>query len=119
MVTVEQFLDALAQVESSNNPEAWGYGGRAMGRWQVHPDALWTFAHLYSIKPLLGETWDHLVNRIVTALYNDNAANEEPRAIAMRWHVGHWTYPSRPEWDLVYEEKFNDALARALGQAVT
>src|SRR5882672_2144371 len=99
MSTVDQFLDALAAVESSNNPQAWGDGGRAMGRWQVHPDRLWFEANRYGREPELGETWDSFVRRVLESIYYSLLETREPRELAMYWHVGHWTAPDRPDWD--------------------
>jgi hypothetical protein len=119
MTTVDQFLDALAQVESSNNDREWGDGGRAMGRWQVHPDRLWSEARKAHLEPQLGETWDQFVGRVVGAMYNFFATRWAPREIAMYWHVGHFVRDGHPDWDLAYAQKFDDAMARALGQAIT
>lgn len=119
MTTVDQFLEALAEVESSNNPEAWGDDGRAMGRCQVHPDALWTYCHRYKVTPQLRETWDHLVRRVLTAFYNEWAQAHEPREIAMEWHLGHPSFPSSADWDADYARKFDSAYARAIGRAIT
>ncbi len=119
MTTVEQFLDALAQVESANNPEAWGDGGRAMGRWQVHPARLFDEARRYDLFPTNTETWDQFVKRVLIRIYNHYATRIEARTIAMYWHLGHWVQPGEWGWDIQYEQKFNDAMARALGQAIT
>ena len=70
MVTVDQFLKALAVTESADDPEAWGDAGRAMGRWQVHPDRLWQESHLGLVFPKLGETWDQLVARVLRTIFN-------------------------------------------------
>jgi hypothetical protein len=119
MTTVDQFLDALAQVESSNNDRAWGDGDRAVGRWQVHIDRLWSEARTYGLEPKLGERFNDFVRRVLTAIYNHWAEMHAPFEIAMYWHLGHWTTRSDPNWDRVYEAKFNNAMARALGQAIT
>lgn len=119
MTTVDQFLDALAQVESSNNPAAWGDNGKAMGRWQVHPDRLWSEAGRWHQAPRLDETWDSFVRRVLTAMYDGMVKSLGPVSVAMYWHKGHTTDPSKDDWDLPYATKMSDAMARALGQAIT
>lgn len=119
MTTVDIFLDAIAQVESSDNPEAWGDGGRAMGRYQVHPDRLWFEAKKWRLEPKLGETWDQFVARVLSAMYEANAGVFEPPEVAMYWHKGHWVKRAAPDWDLAYASKFSDALARATGRAIS
>lgn len=113
MTTVDQFLKALAVVESHDDPEAWGDAGRAMGRWQVHPDRLWQEMHTYTISPVLGETWDQLVARVVRAMFNFFQAEKPPEQIAMYWHLGHWWGPTHEDWDKKYAARFGAALANA------
>jgi hypothetical protein len=112
MTTVDQFLKALAEVESSDDPQAWGDGGRAMGRWQVHPDRLWGEMHLAILKPELGETWDHLAERILRTIWNFYGDKVTPGEIAMYWHVGHWCKPADSTWDAGYASRFAAALAK-------
>lgn len=114
MTTVDQFLRALAVVESSDDPEAWGDAGRAMGRWQVHPDRLWYETQQYGITPTLGETWDQLVGRVLRAIFTDPRYAVEPVEVAMYWHVGHWCADNNPHWDARYAGKFAAALANAI-----
>lgn len=90
MTTVDQFLKALAVVESSDDPEAWGDGGRAMGRWQVHPDRYeYEIAH-GRIQPKLGDTWDQRVETILRTIWAFYVNKVSVGEIAMYWHVGHW-----------------------------
>jgi len=113
--TVDQILAALAQVESSNNPEAWGDGGRAMGRWQVHPDRLWYEAGRYGLTPFLRETWNAFVERVLREMVADRSGPSlTPVGIAMYWHLGHVCLPEMKQWDKVYEARFNAALAKEL-----
>jgi hypothetical protein len=119
MTTVDIFLDAIAQVESSDNPEAWGDGGRAMGRYQVHPDRLWFEAKKWRVEPQLGATWDAFTALVLSLIFEANVEVFEPREIAMYWHLGHWAKPGVNGWDRAYEQKFNDALARATGRAIS
>lgn len=116
MTTVDQFLKALAIVESRDNPEAWGDTGRAMGRWQVHPDALWTHAEKYLIAPKLGETWDQLVARVVRAIYANRSEIELDDEVAMYWHLGHPSTPASKDWDAKYAVRFMAALANAIAE---
>lgn len=113
MTTGDQFLKAIAIIESHDNPEAWGDHGRAMGRWQVHPDRLWCEAMRFDIEPKLGETWDQLVGRVLRAVWHLGMMSQLPINIAMYWHLGHWTYPDKPDWDKEYAARFVAALADA------
>jgi hypothetical protein len=113
MTTVDQFLKALAVVESKDNPEAWGDGGQAMGRWQVHPARLWVEMHGNIVNPTLTETWDQLVARVLRNIWSKYAATREPVAIAMYWHLGHFCESTAPEWDLKYAARFGAALMNA------
>ncbi len=119
MTTVDQFLDALAQVESSNDPHAWGDDDRAVGTWQVHIDRLWSEAKRWGLEPKLDERFNDFVRRVLTAMYSDLVGSYMAVEIAMYWHLGHWVQPGEWGWDIQYEQKFNDAMARALGQAIT
>lgn len=113
MTTVDQFLKALAVVESSDDPEAWADGGRAMGRWQVHPDRLWSEMHSLQITPKLGETWDQLVARVLRAMWVELEPKHTTIAIAMYWHLGHWVTSLDRDWDTKYTARFDAALANA------
>ena len=107
---VSQVIDALAVIESADNPHAWGDGGRALGRWQVHPDRLWFEAAIYKLTPTLGETWDGFVGRVLRAMVTDALVGRVPVAVAMYWHLGHWCATTAPEWDWGYAAKFDAAL---------
>ena len=113
MTTVDQFLKALAVVESHDDPEAWGDGGQAMGRWQVHPARLWQEMHANTIAPRLGETWDQLVGRTLRAMAMKLWEKYSAVAIAMYWHLGHFCESTAPEWDLKYAARFGAALMNA------
>lgn len=114
MATVDQFLKALAVVESADDPEAWGDAGRAMGRWQVHPDRLWSEMHAHTITPQLGETWDQLTARVLRALFMKYNAQLGTVSTAMFWHVGHIVSPTHDKWDLKYAARFDAALQNAI-----
>ena len=135
MTTVEQFVEALAVVESSNNPRAWGdfltaagspmpadtndaHTGclccpRAMGRWQVHPDRVWSETRLRRVPPALGETWDSWIGRLLTVIFKGLYPVESPVAIAMYWHLGHFNKPGDSDWDYDYASKMLVALQAA------
>jgi len=113
MTTVDQFLKALAVVESSDDPEAWGDAGRAMGRWQIHPDRLWSECHRLQIVPKLGETWDQLVARILRAECQISLDNMGAVVLAMWWHLGHWQTEGTGDWDAKYAARFGAALLNA------
>ena len=113
MITVDQFLKALAVVESSDDPEAWGDCGRAMGRWQVHPDRLWYEVNAGRIPPTLGETWDQLVGRVLRTIFAFYVGKVSPGELAMYWHVGHWVKPGDSTWDAKYAARFEAALLNA------
>jgi hypothetical protein len=116
MPTVDQFLKALAIVESADNPEAWGDAGRAMGRWQVHPDALWSHTHSLGIAPTLGETWDQFVARVLRAIWHEYWPYQVAEHIAMYWHLGHWATAEDANWDARYAVRFMAALANAIAE---
>jgi len=108
MMTAQKFAYALGKVESNNTPYgAFGDGGRAMGQWQLHPDARDTDQRLLNIQAKLGETWDSYVYRIVIAFYlHYTALGYSPPEIAMTWHVGHAIHLNEPGWDAAYNDEF-------------
>ena len=106
MLTPEQFARALALTESNDNPEAWGDAGRAMGRWQVHPDWVWTWAKHYGLEPPLNATWDSFVRSVVAAFANDHLRNMLPDGVAMYFHLGHPNGLERGDWDDDYAQRF-------------
>ena len=116
MPTVDQFLKALAIVESRDNPEEWGDAGRAMGRWQVHPDRLFDECARSKIEPKLGETWDQLVARVLRAMWTYHYPMQDEVEIAMFWHLGHFSTPTESDWDAKYAVRFMAALANAIAE---
>lgn len=111
--TVEQFLKALAVVESKDDPEAWGDAGRAMGRWQVHLSKLWVYATAYYLSPGIEETLDQFVASILRCMFVDYSNTLSPVEIAMLWHVRYLVKAGGKDWDLKYEARFNAALINA------
>lgn len=112
MITPEQFVRALALTESDDNPQAWGDAGRAVGRFQVHPDWVWTWAKHYGISPVVGDTWDSFVSRIVTAFANDHLRYMKLTEVAMYFHLGHYGNPSEYDWDDAYAKRFQTCVDR-------
>ena len=106
MLTPEQFVRALALTESNDNPEAWGDAGRAMGRWQVHPDWVWTWANKYALEPALNETWDSFIHRLVTAFANEHLSIGNSTQVAMHFHLGHRSNSLAFDWDADYAQRF-------------
>ena len=51
--TVAQCIQALANAESGDNPEAWGDDRRALGTYQCHADRAITEARRLDLWPLL------------------------------------------------------------------
>ena len=110
-MTPDQFTYALAIVESQNNPNSpLGDGGRAAGRWQIHPDFLWTWAHHYGLAPKLGEIWDSFFCRVVQAFYLDHVTSLTPVECAMYFHRGHVVHEGDADWTADdYAQRFTDA----------
>lgn len=99
---------ALARIESNQNPYQWGDGGRAMGRFQLHPDWLFGWAGHYHLSPKLGETWDSFAMRVVEWFVASHEEQEYgPLEIAMKFHVGHVVRSAAdPDWDQEYADRF-------------
>ena len=101
------FIYCLAMTESKNDPFVHlGDGGRALGRFQVHPDWVWTQCSRFGMKPELNETWDAFVTRLVVAFFNHYALSMDDLGVAMYFHLGHRTDPTAPDWDAPYAERF-------------
>jgi hypothetical protein len=113
MTTVDQFLKALAMVESSDDPEAWGDAGRAMGRWQVHPARYYDELRRWDLVPEVSATWDQTVAIMLREIWEEYYPIYSPTQIAMYWHLGHFTDPTRPDWDAKYAARFAAELAKA------
>lgn len=115
-MTPIDFATAIGIVESNGNPNSpLGDDGRALGRFQVHPDELWGWATRLTLYPHLSETWDSFVDRVVQRFYTFHVAQSlTPVQIAMCWHLGHISRESDPDWDSGYAARF---AAAALGNA--
>lgn len=107
-MNTDKFIFCLAMTESHDNPNAQlGDNGRALGRFQVHPDWVWTQCKRFGIQPTLNETWDSFITRLVTAFYNHYAISMSPVDIAMYFHIGHVVTIDSPDWDKGYATRFN------------
>ncbi len=106
-MTPAQFLHVLALTESTDNSEAWGDHGHAVGRWQVHPDWLWGWALHFSLEPLLNEAWDAFIARVIAQFFVWHQAELKPVEIAMKFHLGHESHQGAPDWDDPYAQRFN------------
>ena len=110
-MTPQQFSAVIGYIESGGNYQRWGDAGRAMGRFQMHPDEMWTWAHRLTIAPELNETWDSFIERLVEAFYSFHLATLAPVEVAMTYHEGHVVKEGDPSWDAQYAQKFNAAAA--------
>lgn len=114
-VTPAQFAQILAVTESSNNPQAWGDSGLAMGAWQVHPAWVYDRMHSRNIVPAVRESWTSWVQRMVEDFYEQRAQHDGPAIIAMTFHIGHRCDPGSDDWDYDYAKRFAQATGRVLG----
>ena len=113
--TVEEIARALAIVESNDNSNVpLGDGGRALGRWQVHPDRLFDEAKRFELTPHLGETWDSFVGRVLRAMIAHELQNWTPIEVAMFWHLGHRLHEGEGDWDHAYGDKFSNDLVHVI-----
>lgn len=114
-MTPANFAKAIAVVESGDrsNPPL-GDDGRALGRYQMHPDWLWEWATNLKTVPALSETWDAYFTRLIQQ-YFGYRTGQGLTAIqaAVSFHVGHIVREDDPTWDAQYASDFTDA-ARGL-----
>ena len=107
-MTTQEFLYCLGRTESNNDPNvALGDGGRALGRFQVHPDWAWGYARRFGVQPALNETWDSFITRIVVAFYDHFCGGMPALEVAMYFHVGHPVRPGDKDWDGDYAARFS------------
>ena len=112
MISASQFTTALGLTESDGNPNApLGDDGRAVGRFQAHPDWQWTWAKHYNLAPNLDEKWDSWIERLVMAFAADHLKYMTPEKVAMYFHLGHMSAPIDKGWDADYAARFNARLA--------
>ena len=111
-MTPSQFAQVIEDIESRDNPQAWGDHGRAVGSYQVHPDWLFDHADRYRLRPTLGEKWDDFIARVVCAFAEQFLPVWLPVEVAMAFHEGHHTLASDLDWDAVYASKFHAAATK-------
>jgi hypothetical protein len=106
-VNTADFLVCLGKTESHDNPNApLGDAGRALGRFQVHPDWVHTQEVAFGLQPIVNETWDSFITRLVTAFFNRHVKDMDEIEVAMYFHLGHHTLPTDADWDAHYAERF-------------
>lgn len=107
----QQFAHAIAIVESNDNPNApLGDAGRALGRWQWHPDAVWGWAVRLSVVPTLNETWDSFLYRLLLRHYVFHSQQGLTDVqCAMAFHEGHIVKEGDVDWDTGYAARFINA----------
>ena len=110
-----EFDATIREVESENNPEAWGDDGRAMGSRQEHPAfvAQW----FPSIHWRLAMKWDDVTRGALLAFYNRAVADgvdDVDAAVGFHLHgQPHGNAGDSPD----YAQRFREAAAR-LGYAL-
>lgn len=108
-LSFDQFSAVIAEVESRNNPRAWGDAGRACGQWQEHPAfvAQW----FPSSRWTLGMTWDDVFRNALREFYNaavmDGVSDEEA---AQGFHMH--GQPRDPGDSPQYAERFREVVRR-------
>ena len=118
-MTPEQFAAVIAQVESTNNPEAWGDNvgdpplPQAFGRYQMHMAFIWEWAHDLNISPNVGETVDSFQTRLLQGYFTKRMSQGFlPIEAGVSFHTGHPTFPNDDDWnDENYPERFTRAAA--------
>jgi hypothetical protein len=111
-MTPQNWAKAIAIVESGDrsNP-LMGDGGRARGRYQMHPDFYDEWKLNLNIHAQLGETWDSQDTRIAIAYFTFRTG-QGLTAIqaAVSYHRGHIVREGDPDWLADdYAAKFADA----------
>jgi len=114
---IQDFLHCLAMTESNDDPDApLRDGGRALGRFQIHPDAMDTMEKRFGIRPALNETWDSFLTRLVTAFVGFYQGQMSDIEVAMYFHLGHHARPTDDDWDKEYQQRFEIFVAE-IGRA--
>lgn len=104
--TYQHFKRALAIVESSDNPRAWGDDGLACGRWQMHP----AFCDTYRPRVVhVRMSWDEYFEGSLRRFFEMRAAVCDTTAVlAQQFHLGVQAVLDG-EWDWIYDQKFERA----------
>ena len=114
----ERIMEALALTESEDNANApFGDHGRALGRWQVHPDWLWGWAKRAHLAPFLNEKWNDFIERVVMSFVNYAIKlGLEPIGVALYFNRGHVIYVDDKEWQdpavIAYRRRFSEKFAQ-------
>src|ERR1019366_10578033 len=98
-------------VESDGDPDApLGDGGRAAGRFQIHPDWEYEWSDRLKIRPKLNERRDSFYSRLVQAFFQfPFHLKLLPVEVAMTFHKGHivrQTSPLPADWDAGYAARW-------------
>ncbi len=106
-MNADQFIHAIALVESGDKEFAWGDAGLAAGRWQIHP----AFYHDWC-EPIcpVDASWDTRFKGAVRRFYDHYQPLYIPLKIAMCLHLGVHAVLVERKWDPSYESKFQHAV---------
>ena len=123
----EEFARILGLVESDGQPNAPnGDNGRAMGRFQIHPDWMWEWANRLHIQPRLSESWDSFHERLVMKFFQfPFHLKLLPVEVAMTFHLGHIVrQPVTTQggfglgaWDIDYAQRWKEKSQLNTGSA--
>lgn len=108
-LTFDQFAAVIAEIESGNNPQAWGDAGRACGRYQQHPAFVAEWAP--SDKWVLGMTWDAVFHSALRAFYAKAVADGVSDIEAAQGYNQHGQ-PRDPGDAPAYAKRFAEAAAK-------
>ena len=113
----EDLVHCLAKTETNDMPvillprglgeaSLLGDGGRAIGRWQLHPDWMHTQEVRFGLQPKLNERHDDYHYRLVFAFVDHYLGTMDDLGVAMYFHLGHRALPTDADWDQKYAERF-------------
>lgn len=114
-MNTNDFLLCLARTESDDTNIVtmdgkeyvlMGDAGRALARFQCHPDWIHTQEVRFGIQPELNETWDSFITRLVTKFFEHHVATMQDIEVAMYFHLGHRVAVDGPGWDEGYARRF-------------
>ncbi len=102
-MNADQFIHAIALVESGDTEFAWGDSGLACGRWQCHP----AFYHDWCEPTCpVDASWDDRFRGAVRRFYLHYQPLYLPVKIAMMFHEGVHAVLVEGKWDPLYASKF-------------
>ncbi len=105
-MTPEEFARLIGLTETKGVVTQLPDGGRAFSRFQVHPDWFSDHVFKYKLPATLGETWDHWVERVVTAFAAEFLQVFTAPEVAMYFHQGHKVAMDTDDWDEDYSNRF-------------